>query len=298
MKAVVLTGIRKMEMREVADPVIVTSDEVKIKIDCVGVCGSDVHYYVSGRIGDQRVEYPFAVGHECAGTIIEVGATAGLDVGERVAVDPAMPCYECEQCKLGRHHTCTNLRFLGCPGQAEGCLAEYIVMPARSCVKLPANVTFEQGMFSEPLSIGVYGVKLSQVYRSATVAVLGSGPIGLSVIAALRHQDVANIYVTDKIATRLAAGEESGAKAGFDANTPPDDKLMQINPQGYDVVYECCGQQEAVDTALRILKPGGTLLLIGIPTTDRLSFDMNYAQIIFDKYFNLCFNPCCNGLLI
>ncbi|MCP4375114.1 MAG: alcohol dehydrogenase catalytic domain-containing protein, partial [bacterium] len=130
MKAAFLTGLREMEIREVSDPQIAAPDDVLVRIDAVGVCGSDVHYYTSGAIGDQRIEYPWTVGHECAGTVVEVGdAVSDLSVGQRVAIDPLKTCGKCDQCRSGRPHTCRNQAFLACPGQLDGALAEFIVMP-------------------------------------------------------------------------------------------------------------------------------------------------------------------------
>ena len=129
-----------MELHEVPDPGPPGEGQLLLKVETVGVCGSDIHYYNIGRIGEQVVEYPFTVGHECAATVIEAGEkTEGFKPGDRVAVDPAMPCYECDQCLAGREHTCRNLKFLGCPGQAEGCLSEMIIMPAKSCFRIPTE---------------------------------------------------------------------------------------------------------------------------------------------------------------
>ena len=156
MKSMMLTGIRKMEMKTVPDPVILSGKDVKIRIKVVGVCGSDIHYYLKGRIGSQVVEYPFTVGHECAGEVVETGQEVStLKPGDRVAIEPAMPCSECDQCIDGRPHTCRNLRFLGCPGQAEGCLSEFIVMPESSCFHIPGTMSYDEATISEPLAIGV-----------------------------------------------------------------------------------------------------------------------------------------------
>ena len=189
MKAMLLTGIDRMEMREVADPTIASDTDVLIKIAAVGVCGSDVHYYVSGNIGSQVVEYPFAVGHECVGVVERIGsAVTGVKPGERVAIEPAVSCGECDQCKAGRRHTCRKLKFLGCPGQVEGCLSEYIVMPQECCFKIKESMTFVQAAISEPLAIGVYAVKQSVAMKGAKVGILGVGPIGLSVLLPARAQ--------------------------------------------------------------------------------------------------------------
>jgi len=130
MKAMQLTGIRQISIVEIPDPVIVHNTDVLIKMKTLGVCGSDVHYFKHGKIGSQVVQFPFALGHEGAGQVVAVGeAVKHLKIGQRIAIEPAMPCGECDQCLSGRPHTCRKLKFLGCPGQAEGCLSEYIVMP-------------------------------------------------------------------------------------------------------------------------------------------------------------------------
>ncbi len=162
MKAMMLTGIREMEMREVPTPSIINDNDVLIRMKTLGVCGSDIHYYVSGKIGSQVVQYPFTVGHEGAGEVEAVGkAVTRVKPGDRIAIEPAMPCWECDQCKAGRPHTCRKLRFLGCPGQAEGSLSEFIVMPETSCIPIPDSMSYDQAAISEPLAIGVYAVKQS-----------------------------------------------------------------------------------------------------------------------------------------
>ena len=149
MKAMMLTGIRQMDMKNIPEPVLVKSNYVKIRMSVLGICGSDIHYYAQGQIGSQKVKYPFTVGHEGAGVVVEVGpAVKRVKPGDRIAIEPAMPCWECDQCLAGRHHTCRKLRFLGCPGQAEGCLMEYIVMPEESCFPLSGKLTPDHGSIS------------------------------------------------------------------------------------------------------------------------------------------------------
>ena len=142
-------------------------------MDRVGVCGSDIHYYTDGKIGSQVVQYPFTVGHEGAGTVCEVGSgVLRIKPGDRVAIDPAMPCFGCDQCLSGRFHTCRKLLFLGCPGQAEGCLSDYIVMPEHSCFVLPATMSFDEAVVSEPLAIGYYATKLAGCLSGKSVGKL------------------------------------------------------------------------------------------------------------------------------
>jgi L-iditol 2-dehydrogenase len=277
MKAFVLTGIRAMEMREVPTPAIVNADDVLIRMKSIGVCGSDVHYYETGRIGSQVVQYPFTVGHECAGVVEAVGSgVSRMAPGSRVAVDPAIYCGSCDQCRVGRRHTCRKLRFLGCPGQVAGCLSEYIVMPEKCLFPIGEAMTLDQAALAEPLSIGVYAVKQSIPMKSADIGILGAGPIGLSVLLPARAQGARTVHVTDKIDARLNLSRRMGADTT--ANPDKQDAVKEIlahTPAGLDAVFECCGEQDALDQAIDLLKPGGVLMLIGIPRVDRVSFSID-----------------------
>jgi len=277
MKAMVLTGLKQMAMGEVQDPVIENDTDVLLKVGTVGVCGSDVHYYLTGRIGSQVVEYPYRVGHEFAGAVEAVGkGVTRVKPGDRVAVDPAMACGTCDQCLAGREHTCRNLRFLGCPGQADGCLSERIIMPEGSCFPIGSGTSLEHAALAEPLSIGVYAVKTSIPLAGARIGILGCGPIGMSVLLPACLADAERIYVTDKIDERLALAERGGST--WTGNPDRQDIVGAIRaeePLLLDAVFECCGEQEALDQAVQLLKPGGKLMLIGIPTVDRVSFPMD-----------------------
>ena len=272
-----LTGIRQMEMFDVPNPEIINDSDVLIRMTTVGVCGSDVHYYVSGKIGSQVVEYPFTVGHEGAGVIEKVGnAVIKLKPGDRVAIDPAMSCGECDQCLAGRPHTCRKLRFLGCPKQAEGCLSEYIVMPEKSCFLLPDTLSQDEGALSEPLTIGVYAVKLSQMKPGMTIGILGSGPIGLSVITAASIIRPSKVFMTDKLDYRLDFAKRSGAIwTGNPTKINVVSEIKKVEPLLLDMIFECCGQQDAIDQSFQLLKPGGKLMIIGIPETSKYTFPID-----------------------
>jgi L-iditol 2-dehydrogenase len=276
-KAIVLTGIRQMKMVNVPEPTIKKDDEVLLKVEVVGVCGSDVHYYETGRIGSQIVEYPFVVGHECVATVEAVGsAVTRVKTGDRVVVDPAIACNDCDQCKRGRRNTCLNLKFLGCPGQAGGCLCEYIVMPEDCCFPIDDKITFEQGVLCEPLAIGVYAVKQACISGNTDIAILGVGPIGLSCLVSAVAENANSCYVTEKIEERVEAAKKNGAT--WVGNPNKEDIVKEIlrqEPAGVDVVFECAGQQETIDQAVELLKPGGKLMLIGIPRLERISFTID-----------------------
>ena len=280
MKAALLTGIKKIEVREIPEPELTTDTDVLVRVGAVGVCGSDIHYYSEGGIGDQIVRYPFVVGHECSGTVEKAGASVRrLKPGDRVAVDPAIVCGTCDQCLAGRPNTCRRLLYLGTPEQLSGALCERIVVPEENAFLLPAELTLEEGVLVEPLTIAVHGLKLAGEPVPDTVAVLGAGPIGLSVLLAARAAGVRAVYVTDKIDSRVEAARKAGASwAGNPDREDIAARMRSLSPEGLDAVFECCGDQSAFDQAIDILKPGGRLLIIGIPAVDRISFDIHVLR--------------------
>jgi L-iditol 2-dehydrogenase len=280
MKAMMLTGIRQMEMRDIPEPNLINSNDVKIRMSVLGICGSDIHYYTQGQIGSQKVQYPFTVGHEGSGVVVEVGnSVKRVKPGDHIAIEPAMPCGECDQCFAGRHHTCRKLRFLGCPGQAEGCLMEYIVMPETSCFPLGGKLSPDHGSISEPLAIGVYTVKKSGGAKGQNIGILGFGPIGMSVLLAAKARDVGKIYVTDIIDERLViAGKEGVSMTGNPVKENIIGKIMNMEHLGLDLVFECCGKQEALDQAIELLKPGGKLIVVGIPEFERWSLSVEKTR--------------------
>lgn len=277
MKAQVLTGIGQMEMQEVDDPVISGDTDVLLKIEMVGVCGSDMQYYETGKIGRMVVEYPFIIGHECSASVKAVGsAVTGVKVGDPVVVDPAEVCHKCDQCLMGRDNTCRTVRFLGAPGEGGGCLCEYLVMAEECCLPTKGAITLDQAALCEPFSIGVYAVERGTMPLEAKIGILGTGPIGLSVLAAAKAENASKIYVTDKIDTRLEAAK--GLGVDWTGNPDKDDivnSVSALEPLGLDVVFECCGQQDAVDQALEVVRPGGTIVLVGTPRKDRVCFDVD-----------------------
>jgi len=280
MKAAFLTAIGRIEIRDAPDPKLLRPADVLLRVATVGVCGSDVHYFRAGRIGCQVVAYPWIAGHECAGTVLAVGPEVKrLRPGQRVAVDPLVACGQCDQCRQGRQHTCRNQRFLGCPGQLPGALAEYLVMPAESCYPIPEAMTFVRATLVEPFSIGLYSQRRAAAPPGAALAVLGSGPIGLCVLLACRVAGAGAVYVTDLVEERLECARRCGASwTGNPRRTDIVAAVRTLEPLGLDYVFECAGEQETLDQGVELLKPGGTLLIVGIPSEERVSFDINLLR--------------------
>lgn len=270
-----------MEMTDTPVPKVKNANDVLIQVKTVGVCGSDIHYFTAGKIGTQVVKFPFAVGHEFSGVVIETGdAVTRVKPGDLVAVDPSVHCGKCDQCKAGRPHTCRKNMFLGCPGQLDGCLCEYIVMPDFCCYTLDSTFTPTTAALVEPLTIGTYSVELASTdFENKTVGIMGCGPIGLSVLMVLKATSKCTVYCFEPLEYRRNKAKEIGAKKAYDpissyayTDILADERLL------LDVVFDCSGEQKAIDDATRILKPGGRLILTGIPPEGRYTFDMDLMR--------------------
>ncbi len=246
-----------------------------IRLKSIGVCGSDIHYYLDGKIGSQIVKFPFIIGHECSGTVEETGyKVSRVKKGEHVAVDPAISCSRCKECVSGRENVCKQIKFLGCPGQIEGCLKEFLIMPEKNLHPLPDDLSFEDGVMLEPLAIAVYAVKLSQLQSGETIAVLGSGPLGLLTLEAAILQGASLSFASDRVPERVDVASRFGANFSFNYNTTDvvEEILERTDGRGVDIVFECAGEQATIDQGIQILKPDGRFLLIGIPHVDKVSF--------------------------
>jgi L-iditol 2-dehydrogenase len=281
MLAVQLKGIESLVTAEIARPVDVGIGEVLIKIKSIGVCGSDVHYFKEGKIGTQVVEFPFVLGHECSGIVEECGeGVTHVVIGDLVVIDPSVHCGKCDQCLSGRPHTCRNNRFLGCPGQLEGCLTEFIVMPAFTCFPVTGRLDADEAALVEPFSIGVYSVRQAGISNLQTnCAIFGAGPIGLSILMKLQVDGIRDIGMIEPLNYRLKKAELLGA--AWSLNPDQDDVFHEVKKKKellLDVVFDASGEQEAVNNALRILKPGGKLVLVGIPPDAKYFFDMDLMR--------------------
>jgi L-iditol 2-dehydrogenase len=268
MKAGYLVAKREFEIREIPEPRIKDDREVLLRLRSSGVCGSDIHNYVEGRTGSLEVEFPMIPGHECSAVVEEVGVAARkVKPGDRVAVEPAVSCGQCERCLTGRQNLCRSVRFLSVPGELEGCLKEYMVMPETNVFRLPDELTFEDGAMLEPLSICTYAVALSGIKPGDSVAVLGSGPIGLLTLEAANACGAALSFATDIVRERVEMATKLGATHSMNPEeTDVAEAILDLtHGRGVDLAFECAGEQDTIDQGLEVLRRGGKFILLGIP---------------------------------
>ena len=274
MKAAILRGIKQISIEEVDRPQIMP-DQVLVRLKAVGVCGSDVHYYLHGRIGNQVVTSPFILGHEPAGEIAEVGsAVKNLKPGMAVAVEPGIPCRQCENCHKGKYNLCPNVEFLGTP-PVQGAYREYIAYNPDFLFPLPSTMSFAEGALIETLAVGMYASELAGLQPGDDIAILGSGPVGLVTLKAARLRGVNRIFITDRIAERLsvAAAHKDVIAINITKENPAEVIREMTKGRGVDTVFEAAGALETVNQAVELACIGGKIVLIGIPAEDFVSFD-------------------------
>jgi len=265
MRAAVLHKPLDMRLEEVEIPEIGPMD-VLVRMRAVGVCGSDVHYFLHGRAASFVVTKPIILGHECAGDIAEVGSKVqNLEVGQRVVIEPGFTCGRCNYCRGGRYNLCRNVRFYGTPPY-DGAFSEYAAAPAENVYPLPDNVSYEEGAMIEPLAVGMMAARRGSVTIYDKVAILGAGPIGQMALRAVKAQGVLEMYVTDVIGYRLEHAERAGATVVINpAEEDVVERIMDLTGgEGVDVVIEASGAVDAVRQAFKMVRPGGRVVLVGI----------------------------------
>ncbi|MCL5103997.1 MAG: NAD(P)-dependent alcohol dehydrogenase [Armatimonadetes bacterium] len=254
--------------------------EVQIRIMSVGVCASDVHWYRDGRIGSTVISDPIVLGHEASGVISALGeGVRGLAVGDRVAIEPAKPCMECESCKAGHYNVCPGIPFFGTP-PTDGCFRDYVTWPASLALRIPDSVSFDDAAMVEPLAVGVYAVELAELKPEDTVVVLGAGAIGLSTVQAAKVAGARRIIVSEPIAARRELAIKLGACDAIDplASDAVEEVKRLTGGRGADAVFECAGDSEAVLQSSRMARVLGKVMIIGIPDDDTYQFDASASR--------------------
>ena len=278
MKTAVMLGIGKMGFEQRPIPVP-KDDEVLVKLEYVGICGSDLHYYESGAIGNYVVEPPFVLGHEPGGTVVEVGANVRhLKVGDRVALEPGKTCGKCEFCRTGRYNLCPDVVFFATP-PVDGVFQEYVAHEADLCFKLPENVSTLEGALIEPLAVGFHAARQGGAQAGQTAVVTGSGCIGLVSMMALKAMGVNRVYMVDVMEKRLEKALELGADGAI--NAAKEDVLAKIaeltDGRGVDLVIETAGTQVTTVQAIHMAKKGATIVLVGYSRTGELTLPVSLA---------------------
>lgn len=284
MKAAVMTDLMKVEIQEVEAPKP-KPDEVLIKIEYVGVCGSDLHYYEHGRIGDFLVETPFILGHEAAGTVVETGSgVKDLKVGDRVALEPGKTCGKCEFCKSGKYNLCKDVIFFATP-PVDGVFQEYVAHEAGLCFKLPENVSTMEGALVEPLAVGLHAASQGGATLGQTAVVTGTGCIGLCSLLSLKAMGASKIIVVDIMEKRLQKALELGAD--YVINGKDEDAVERImeltDGKGFDLGIETAGSQLTASQLIKAAKKGSTIVFVGYSASGEMTLPIGMA---LDKELN------------
>lgn len=280
MRAAVLTKEKTftMESREIPSP---GPGEVVVRVRNVGICGSDVHYWAHGKCGAFIVKGPLVLGHESSGEVIRVhpddeSNQKGVRVGDRVALEPGVPCRHCQSCRGGRYNLCKDVRFHATP-PIDGTLCQYVVHPADFCFPLPQNVSLEEGALIEPLSVALHACDRAQVSLGSQVLITGAGPIGLVCVLAARAAGATRIIITDVVEDRLRVARELGATHTLSATR--QDLVQAIkdacgNGEGADVTMDASGAEPAIRAGMQATRPGGKYVSIGRGAKDLVSIPL------------------------
>lgn len=266
MKALVLNSPLDLAVRDVPDPGAPGPGEVRVRVESVGICGSDVHYYEHGRIGDFVLRAPMILGHEASGVVESVGdGVETMEPGDTVAMEPGVPCWDCRECMTGRYNLCKDVRFWATPPY-DGVLAEHVVHPAALTFGLPDQMTTEEGALMEPLAVGVHACERGGVRPGCVVAVNGAGTIGCVTLLAALAYGASQVIVSDVVPDRLDRARDLGAAAVVDARSGSMSEAVMsaTGGRGADVGVECSGHPDGPQTLVDASAPAGRVVLVGM----------------------------------
>lgn len=289
MKVAVMNGIGKMGFAErpIPEP---KNDEVLVKLEYVGVCGSDLHYYESGAIGSYIVKPPFVLGHESGGTVVKVGKDVKhLAVGDKVALEPGKTCGKCEFCKSGNYNLCPDVIFFATP-PVDGVFQEYVAHEAGLCFKLPPNLSTKEGALIEPLAVGFHAANQSDATIGQTAVVFGSGCIGLMSMMSLKARGVSTVYVVDVMDNRLKKAKELGATEIINSkNVDAVKKIYELTGnRGVDIAIECSGAEVCANMSIHAVRKGGVIVFVGYSQSGKVTLELSLAldkEITFKTVF-------------
>ena len=278
MKTAVMLGIGKMGFEERQIPVP-KDNEVLVRLEYVGICGSDLHYYESGAIGDYVVKPPFVLGHEPGGTVVQAGKNVKhLKAGDRVALEPGKTCGHCEFCRTGNYNLCPDVVFFATP-PVDGVFQEYVAHEADLCFKLPDNVSTLEGALIEPLAVGFHAAIQGGAKAGQTAVVMGAGCIGLVTMMALKAMGVSRVYVADIMEKRLQKALELGADGVINASQSDAVEAVRklTGGRGCDLAIETAGTQATTVQTIHMTKKGAVIVLVGYSRSGEMTLPMSLA---------------------
>lgn len=263
MKAAFLTKPGTIEMREVSIPVP-DDDQVLVKVAAVGVCGSDVHFYSHGNIGQMIMSEPFVLGHELSGTITAVGKNVDSKrIGSRVAIEPQRPCRTCNECRAGRYNLCPNIIFYAVP-HVNGAFTEYVTIQNDFAFDLPDEISFESGALLEPLSVAIWSCQKAEITVGSRVYIAGAGPIGVIMAQTARAFGASEVIISDTIETRRDFALQYGATSAINPS------VESVIGQEVDVFIDATGVSRAVYDGIKAVGRNGRAILVGMGEDDVL----------------------------
>jgi L-idonate 5-dehydrogenase len=269
MKALVIHSAHDLRIEDRPDPAAPGPGEVRLRIRTGGICGSDLHYFHNGGFGTVRLQEPMILGHEVSGEVIAIGAgVQDLAPGDRVAINPSMPCDECRFCRAGMRNQCENIRFLGSAMRfphMQGLFRQEINLPAEQAIRLQATTSLAEAACAEPLAVCLHAVKQAGEVSGKRVLVSGCGPIGCLTVVAARHAGADEVVAVDVAAAPLQIARALGAGTAHDLSANPQALAPDADGRGqFDLVFECSGNSRAMATALAVVRPGGTVIAVGL----------------------------------
>ncbi|WP_281247273.1 NAD(P)-dependent alcohol dehydrogenase [Domibacillus mangrovi] len=276
MKSAVLTSVKNIELQQIDIPTL-KNDEVLIRVKAVGLCGSDVHYYEHGKVGNFIVEKPIILGHEASGDIVKVGKdVTHLKEGQRVSIEPGATCGECVHCKEGRYNLCPSVEFLATPPY-DGAFCEYIAMRADLVFPIPDSMSYETAALVEPFSVGVHAIRRGDLQPGETVIIMGMGPIGLVTAAAAKVAGAKMIIGVDLEQNRLDVAKEMGATHTINLREEKlEEKVNEYtNGFGVDLAIETAGNPKAVQGTLSSVRKGGRVAIVGMSPQDEVPMSIS-----------------------
>jgi L-iditol 2-dehydrogenase len=278
LKSVQLVAPRTLEVREMPLPADPGPNEVLVKLRSVGICGSDMHWYLDGSIYGFPATYPLVLGHEPAGEVVAVGrSVSGLQPGHRVSIEPTVSCGHCEYCTRGQHNNCIQSQFMGSP-QLPGLLREYATVPAHNAELVPESFTYTQASLIEPVAVVMHMLELVEIHAGDSIAILGAGPIGLLAAAVARKCGASQVLMADKLPHRIRMAQELGATAAVPIAQFRELVGDKTKGRGVDLAIDAAGAAETINASLAVTRMGGTFVLIGIPNQVPVGVDLFSAM--------------------